>query len=160
MRLKNWEKLSIFSTHKPQERLTLGNWSQPCKVWDSNPRTQQSSTWSLILNLREGKLISRSSWMPSHRNWETNNPELVLTGFSISSMMIELVPSTLITSEGWLRSWEKLWMGANWKKCFRELLQMAEKLQERISIILWPKDPSEPICKPMISMLSFLKFVF
>lgn len=47
------------------------NLNLQCKVLVSNLRTQPSSTWLPIYSLREGKSISKNSWMPLPPGWAT-----------------------------------------------------------------------------------------
>lgn len=62
-----------------------------------------------------------------------------------SSTMIELDSLMSTISRELPRNSVRLWMPLNSKKCSKELLPMAEKSLERISITSWPKKHSDSI---------------
>jgi hypothetical protein len=61
--------------------------------------------------------------------------------FLIYLMMIELVILTLITLKELRNNLGRLWIQVNYKKCFKGLLQMDDKLQDKIFITSWLKNP-------------------
>ena len=66
---------------------------------------------------------------------------MALIVFMIYLMMIELDLSALIILKELRNNSVRLWIQVNYKKCFKGLLQMDDKLQDKIFITSWLKNP-------------------